>query len=158
VVGTVATNSGTLATTLTAADSKLASINSNVNKLDGKVNTANTSLTNLSNTITTVGTEKYIKTSVNQTVPPSSLYVQNVVITGSGRPLKDVTLQNGVTVKASTSNVGTIYVGGPSIQNNISNGYPLEAGQELFISISNASLVYVRTSSGRSASLHVIGS
>lgn len=158
VVGTVATNSSTLATTLTAADSKLASINSNVNKLDGKVNTANTSLTNLSNTITTVGTEKYIKTSVNQTVPPSSLYVQNVVITGSGRPLKDVTLQNGVTVKASTSNVGTIYVGGPSIQNNISNGYPLEAGQELFISISNASLVYVRTSSGRSASLHVIGS
>ncbi len=158
VVGTVATNSSTLATTLTAADNKLASINSNVNKLDGKVNTANTSLTNLSNTITTVGTEKYIKTSVNQTVPPSSLYVQNVVITGSGRPLKDVTLQNGVTVKASTSNVGTIYVGGPSIQNNISNGYPLEAGQELFISISNASLVYVRTSSGRSASMHVIGS
>ena len=158
VVGTVATNSSTLATTLTAADSKLASINSNVNKLDGKVNTANTSLTNLSNTITTVGTEKYIKTSVNQTVPPSSLYVQNVVITGSGRPLKNVTLQNGVTVKASTSNVGTIYVGGPSIQNNISNGYPLEAGQELFISISNASLVYVRTSSGRSASMHVIGS
>ena len=158
VVGAAATAATTTATTITQVDNKLATINTNVTSVNSKVDTLNTSLTTLSNSVTTVGTEKFIKTSVNQIVPPKSLYVQNITVTGSGKPLKNITLQNGITIKSSNTNSSQIYVGGTSLQTSISEGYPIDPGQEIFINIENASSIYIRTQAGRSANIHVIGS
>jgi hypothetical protein len=158
VVGAAATAATTTANTITQVDNKLATINNNVTSVNSRVDTLNTSLTTLSNSVTTVGTEKFIKTSVNQIVPPKSLYVQNITVTGSGKPLKNITLQNGITIKSSNSNSSQIYVGGTSLQTSISEGYPIDPGQEIFINIENASSIYIRTQAGRSANIHVIGS
>ena len=81
-----------------------------------------------------------------------------MTISGTGRPLKNQVLQNGLTIKSSNNNTGTIYIGGTSIQNNIEQGYPLEAGEEIFLSVGNANAIYLRTMTGRTATVNVIGS
>ena len=158
VVGGVATSTASTATNTSEISTKVSTLNTSVSTLSGKVDTANTSLTNLSNAVMTSGSDKLVKTSVNRVVPPSTLFVQKVTVSGSGKPLKNQTLQNGLSIKAGSGNGTTVYVGGPDLQNSITNGYPLLAGEELFLSISNASLVYFRTDSGRTATVNVIGS
>ena len=158
VVGDVATNTATVSTRVSAVDTKLGTLNTTLANTNTKVDTANASLTSLSTSVTTVGTEKFVKTSVNQVVPPSTLFVQTMTISGTGRPLKNQVLQNGLTIKSSNNNTGTIYIGGTSIQNNIEQGYPLEAGEEIFLSVGNANAIYLRTMTGRTATVNVIGS
>ena len=158
VVGTVATNTSNTATRISNVDNKMASLNSSVSSVSGKVDTANASLTSIANSVTTVGTEKYLKTSVNQVVPPPTIYVQTISVSGNGKPLKPGTLQNGVTIKAALGNVGQVFVGTTSLQNASNNGYPLEPGEEIFISVSNASQIYLRTTNARAETAHVIGS
>ena len=158
VVGAVATNTADISTKIVGVDSKLATLNTAVSTTNTKVDASNRSLASLSDSVTTVGTESFVKTSVNQVVPPTKLFVQSMTISGTGKPLRKQTLQNGITVKASPDNVSTVFIGGTSIQNNIAEGYPLLAGEEIFLSISNASFVFMRTNSGRSATVNVIGS
>lgn len=158
VVGAVSTNTANINTKIVGVDSKLATLNTAVSTTNTKVDASNTSLKSLSDSVTTVGTESFVKTSVNQVVPPAKLFVQSMSISGTGKPLRKQTLQNGITVKASPDNVSTVFIGGTSIQNNIAEGYPLLAGEEIFLSISNASFVFIRTNSGRSATVNVIGS
>ena len=158
VVGDVATNTANVSTRVSAVDTKLGTLNATLANTNSKVDTANASLTSLSTSVTTVGTEKFVKTSVNQVVPPSTLFVQTMTISGTGRPLKNQVLQNGLTIKSSNNNTGTIYIGGTSIQNNIEQGYPLEAGEEIFLSVANANVIYLRTMTGRTATVNVIGS
>jgi len=158
VVGAVATNTADISTKIVGVDNKLATLNTAVSTTNTKVDASNRSLASLSDSVTTVGTESFVKTSVNQVVPPTKLFVQSMTISGTGKPLRKQTLQNGITVKASPDNVSTVFIGGTSIQNNIAEGYPLLAGEEIFLSISNASFVFMRTNSGRSATVNVIGS
>ena len=158
VVGTVATNTLNTATSVTNVDSKIATLNSTVTTVSGKVDTANTSLSSVADSVTTVGTEKFVKTSVNQVVPPSTMFVETISVTGNGKPLKARTLQNGVTIKASLSNIGQVFVGTTSLQNSSTNGYPLEPGEEIFISISDSSQIYLRTATSRASTVHAIGS
>ncbi len=158
VVGSVVTNTSNTATRISNVDSKMASLNNSVSNVSAKVDTANTSLSSVADSVTTVGTEKFVKTSVNQVVPPSTIYVQTLSVSGSGKPLKAGTLQNGVNIKAALSNVGQIFIGTTSLQNASTNGYPLEPGEEIFISVSNASQIYVRTTNARASTVHVIGS
>jgi hypothetical protein len=158
VVGAVATSTTLTASKLVDVDVKLASINTNISSVSGKVDTANSSLSSLSTTVTTVGQEKYVKTSVNQVVPPATIFVQTISVTGNGKPLTNRVLQNGVTIKASSKNIGQLLVGSTNLQNSVTNGYPLEPGEEIFLSVANASAVYLRTADVRSATAHVIGS
>ena len=81
VVGAVATSTTLTASKLVDVDVKLASINTNISSVSGKVDTANSSLSSLSTTVTTVGQEKYVKTSVNQVVPPATIFVQTISVT-----------------------------------------------------------------------------
>jgi hypothetical protein len=158
VVGSVATNTANTATRVSNVDGKMATLNSAVSNITGKVDTANTSLTSLANSVTTVGTDKLLKTSVNQVVPPSTIFVETISVSGNGKPLRNRVLQNGITIKAALGNVGQVFVGTTSLQNASTNGYPLEPGEEIFISVSNSSQIYLRTTSSRSATVHAIGS
>lgn len=54
----------------------------------------------------------------------------------------------GVTVKAHSTNTDFIYVGGSNLVTNSTDGYPLEAGESLFIECSNINAVYARSNSG----------
>lgn len=49
--------------------------------------------------------------------------------------------QQGVLIKALAANSGTVYVGGSTV--STTTGYPLAAGEEVFISIENLDDVYV---------------
>lgn len=53
----------------------------------------------------------------------------------------DLALKSGVTVKALPGNTGVIYVGSSTVTS--SNGLVLEAGDQVFIDVSNVNLVYV---------------
>ena len=118
VVGGVATNTADINTKIVGVDSKLATLNTAVSTTNTKVDASNRSLASLSDSVTPVGTESFVKTSVNQVVPPTKLFVQSMTISGTGKPLRKQTLQNGITVKASPDNVSTVFIGGTSIQNN----------------------------------------
>jgi hypothetical protein len=50
-------------------------------------------------------------------------------------------LKRGVTIKAITGNANVVYVGGPELASN--NGYPLIAGESLFIAAASIEQVWV---------------
>jgi hypothetical protein len=66
-------------------------------------------------------------------------------------------LMVGVTVKAHSTNTDVIYVGGSKLVTNGTDGYPLEAGESIYIECSNLNAVYARSASG-SQKLSYIGS
>ena len=94
---------------------------------------------------------------MDRVTPPSDIYVASVKVSGAGKPLASATLQNGVTIKSSTSNTGTVYVGATNLINNTNNGFPLLPGEELFLSILDPSKIFVRADT-TSSTIHVIGS
>jgi collagen type VII alpha len=157
VVGDLVTHGATTAAQITQANQKIGTLNNTVSGVGAKVDTANTSLTTLSDSVVTVGNDKLVKTSMDRVTPPSQIYVATVKVSGAGKPLASATLQNGVTIKSSSSNIGSIFVGATSLVNSTSNGFPLLPGEELFISILDPSKIFVRTDS-RSSTIHVIGS
>jgi len=157
VVGDLVNHGATTAAQITQANQKIGSLNNTVVGVGGKVDTANTSLKTLSDSVVTVGKDKLVKTSMERVVPPSDIYVATVRVSGAGKPLASATLQNGVTIKSSSSNIGSIYVGSTNLINNTNNGFPLLPGEELFLSILDPSKIFVRTDN-TSSIIHVIGS
>ena len=55
---------------------------------------------------------------------------------------------NGVLIKADKDNSGTVYVGNSGItagnSNPTTDGFPLDAGETLFLEIDNANKIYLR--------------
>lgn len=54
--------------------------------------------------------------------------------------------QDGVQLKAADTNTGIVYVGASTVTANAADatdGFPLSAGQGLFVPITDASLIYV---------------
>ena len=157
VVGDLVSHGATTAAQITQANQKIGTLNNTVVGVGGKVDTANTSLKTLSDSVVTVGKDKLVKTSMDRVTPPSDIYVASVKVSGAGKPLASATLQNGVTIKSSTSNTGTVYVGATNLINNTNNGFPLLPGEELFLSILDPSKIFVRADT-TSSTIHVIGS
>jgi hypothetical protein len=157
VVGDLVSHGATAAAQITQVNQKIGSLNTTVSGVGGKVDTANVSLTKLSDSVVTVGLNKLVKTSVDRVTPPSDIYVTSVKVSGAGKPLASATLQNGVTIKSSSSNTGIVFIGSTNLINNTNNGFPILPGEEIFLSIVDPSKIFVRTSS-TSSTIHVIGS
>ena len=72
---------------------------------------------------------------------PSTVIANSYTVSTSVVALPSVSLTNGVVLMATSSNTGTVYVGGSTITS--STGFPLAAGQSVYYAVSNLSAIYV---------------
>jgi hypothetical protein len=68
-----------------------------------------------------------------------------------------VTLTTGIYIKANTANTSTIFVGDASIIQQPNTGYPLEAGEQLFLAVADPANVFAITGTGNQV-IHYVGS
>ena len=88
-----------------------------------------------------------MSTSIRSTVLPTTIIHGLKTVTTAGTEVALTTskmLKDGVTVKALAANTGTIYVGLNPVTSL--TGYPLAAGQSIYIKIHNSSLIYIDAS------------
>lgn len=72
-----------------------------------------------------------------------------VAVANTAVQLPSNTLVNGVVVKASASNTGTIFVGGSGVtttDDGTGNGYKLAAGEAISFAVTNSNAVYINSS------------
>jgi hypothetical protein len=123
-----------------------------ISNLDSiKTNTA--SITTISSNIT----NGKLSTKITEVTRPGSIISGSKIVTTSGSQFAKKALKSGVTIKAAPDNTAIIYVGDKSVSSAANNGYPLEAGESLFLECNNLSLLFARTVSGQGA-VHYIGS
>ena len=86
-----------------------------------------------------------LNTTVASVTLPSAVLADQVAVTSAGTavPLTDesTSLTSGVRVKALADNTGTVYVGDENVA--AATGYPLAAGEEVFVEINDLATVYV---------------
>lgn len=110
----IATSAGAINSDTTSMSNKLTTIDSVLDEIE----TANTVGSTFTNGSTTIGTSSAQMTSTS------------------------FTCNKGVTITADMSNQGTIYVGNATGVTS-STGFPLEAGDAMFLPIANPTLVYI---------------
>ncbi len=110
----IATSAGAINSDTTSMSNKLTTIDSVLDEIE----TANTVGSAFTNGSTTIGTSSAQMTSTS------------------------FTCNKGVTITADMSNQGTIYVGNATGVTS-STGFPLEAGDAMFLPIANPTLVYI---------------
>ena len=71
----------------------------------------------------------------------SSITSGQATVGTAATQLTSITLKQGVVVKASNSNTGTIYLGANGV--TISTGFELSAGETVTLPITNTNLLYV---------------
>jgi len=85
-----------------------------------------------------------LKTAVQEVVLPAAVYSgqNDVAAAGTAEVLGSAQLLlAGVTIKAKSGNVGSIFVGNSGVDN--ANGFTLAAGELIFVEVSNVSAVYI---------------
>lgn len=81
----------------------------------------------------------------------ASVYSDQQVVTASAVALTAQALSNGLCVRARSTNVGAVFVGGPGVtatDDGSGNGFSLLAGAAISLPVSNASLVFIIGTAG----------
>ena len=123
-----------------------------VSKLDS-IQTNTSAITTISSNIT----NGRLFAKISEVTRPGSIISGSKIISTSGSQFAKKALKSGVTIKAAPDNTNIVYVGDKSVSNAVNNGYPLEAGESLFLECNNLSLLFARTVSG-TGTIHYIGS
>jgi hypothetical protein len=127
------------------------------NPLIGKLTTINTNTAVLSSIKTDI-TNGNLRAKISEITRPKTVSSGSKSITPSTTQVAtNVPLLVGVTVKASSANTDAIYIGGSNLLTNPTDGYPLEAGESLYIECSNVNSLYARSVTG-TQTLSYIGS
>lgn len=99
-----------------------------------------------------------IRAKISEITRPSKITSATKIIAATTTQLNSNTpLLVGVTIKANSTNTAIVYIGGPQLLTNPNDGYPLEAGESIYIECNNLSLLYARSAEG-SQRLSYIGS
>jgi hypothetical protein len=99
-----------------------------------------------------------LRAKISEITRPGKVASATKTITPSAGQLEaNVTLKVGVTLKAHSTNTDIVYVGGSALLTNTTDGYPLEAGESIFIECANVNGLYARSVTG-SQKLSYIGS
>lgn len=99
-----------------------------------------------------------LRAKISEIARPSKIASASITVTPSAIQVKsNVPLTVGVTLKANSSNTAVIYVGGSSLLTSARDGYPLEAGESIYIECSNVNALYARSEEGNQT-LSYIGS
>jgi hypothetical protein len=127
------------------------------NPLIGKLTTINTNTAVLSSIKTDI-TNGNLRAKISEITRPKTVSSGSKSITPSTTQVAtNVPLLVGVTVKASSANTDAVYIGGANLLTNSTDGYPLEAGESLYIECSNVNSLYARSVTG-TQTLSYIGS
>jgi hypothetical protein len=127
------------------------------NPLIGKLTTINTNTAVLSSIKTDI-TNGNLRAKISEITRPKTVSSGSKNITPSTTQVAtNVPLLVGVTIKASSANTDIIYIGGANLLTNSTDGYPLEAGESLYIECSNVNSLYARSVTG-TQTLSYIGS
>jgi len=118
------------------------------NPLIGKLTTINTNTAVLSSIKTDI-TNGNLRAKISEITRPKTVSSGSKSITPSTTQVAtNVPLLVGVTVKASSANTDAVYIGGANLLTNSTDGYPLEAGESLYIECSNVNSLYARSVTG----------
>ena len=116
--------------------------------------------TNVISTIDTRLTNAFYSVKVSELTKPNRFTASSASVTatsGATQLSSNTSLKSGVTVKASATNSDIIYIGSVGLSRNITNGYPLDPGESVFLEINNLNLIYIRATTG-TQSVSYIGS
>ena len=89
----------------------------------------------------------------------SSIYADQQVVTGSAAALTTQAVQNGVTIKAKSTNTGRVFVGGATVattDDGSGNGFALLPGEAISLPVSTTAGIYIVGTA--SDIIYVIGS
>jgi len=90
-----------------------------------------------------------LRAKISEITRPSKIASGSISVTPSTTQVRTNTpLQVGITLKANSTNTAIVFVGGVSLITNPTDGYPLEAGESIYIECNNANLLYARSSEG----------
>ena len=99
-----------------------------------------------------------IRAKVSEITRPSKVTSATKTIAATTTQLNSNSpLLVGVTVKANSTNTALVYIGGPQLLTNATDGYPLEAGESIYIECNNLNALYARSAEG-SQRISYIGS
>lgn len=119
---------------------------------DIKTNTA------VISSIKTDVTNGNLRAKISEITKPNRVYSASKNITASVSQIDTNTpIKVGVTIKAHSTNTDFVYVGGANLLTNSTDGYPLEAGESIFLECNNINAVYARSNTG-TQKLSYIGS
>lgn len=132
-------------------------LSSDTSSLISKLSDIKTNTSYISGLKTDV-TNGNLRAKISEITRPSRVVSGSVTATPSTAQVKSNTPLNvGVTVKANSSNTAIIYIGSSSLVTNAKDGYPLEAGESIYIECSNLNALYCRSENGNQT-LSYIGS
>lgn len=110
---------------------------------DIKTNTA--TLTSIKTDITSGN----IRAKISEITRPAKVASATKTLTSTSSQIETNTaLKVGVTLKAHSTNTDIVYVGGSNLVTNGTDGYPLEAGESIYIECANLNALYARAASG----------
>jgi len=160
------TNLPTISTNVSSIKNSATNINSSISKQTTSIETLKSTvdglqslISNLNSTVSTIEGRKRMHVSAMTNVP-STVSSGKAVVSPTGTQLKTpgvVSLTSGVYIKSNAGNSATVFVGDAKILQSASNGYPLEAGEQLFLAVDDPGNIYAISSTG-SQVLHFVGS
>jgi len=66
-------------------------------------------------------------------------------------------LTNGIYIRANSANTSTVFIGDARVVQSPNNGYPLEAGEQIFLAVADPGNVFAISGTGNQV-LHYVGS
>ena len=157
--GQVKTDVNTIKTSVTSTNTSISTQTTAINQLKSTVDGLQTLVSSLNSTVATIDGTKRMRVSSNSDVP-NTIRSGRAAVTTSGVQLTTsgvTSLTNGIYIKASSSNTSTVFVGDARIIQQPNSGYPLEAGEQLFLAVADPGNVFAISGTGNQA-LHYVGS
>jgi len=157
--GQVSTDITQLKSSVSTVSTSISSQTSAIGALKTTVDGLQTLVSNLNATVATIDGSKKMRVASSPNVP-RTVKSGKTNVTPSGTQLGAggvVTLTTGIYIKANTANTSTIFVGDASIIQQPNTGYPLEAGEQLFLAVADPANVFAITGTGNQV-IHYVGS
>jgi len=157
--GQVSTDITQLKSSVSTVSTSISSQTAAIGTLKTTVDGLQTLVSNLNATVATIDGSKKMRVASSPNVP-RTVKSGKTNVTPSGTQLGAggvVTLTTGIYIKANTANTSTIFVGDASIIQQPNTGYPLEAGEQLFLAVADPANVFAITGTGNQV-IHYVGS
>jgi hypothetical protein len=157
--GQVKTDITTLKSSVATVSTSISAQTAAINSLKTTVTGLQTLVSNLNSTVATVDGSKKMRVASSPNVPSAVKSGRtNVTPSGSQLGTSGVTpLANGIYIRANSANTSTVFVGDAKIVRSPNTGYPLEAGEQLFLAVSDPANVFAISGTGNQV-LHYVGS
>jgi len=157
--GTVKTDIATLKKSVATVSTSISAQTAAINTLKTTVAGLQTLVSNLNSTVATIDGSKKMRVASSPNVP-SIVKSGRTNVTPSGTQLATAgvtSLTNGIYIRANSANTSTVFIGDATVIQAPNNGYPLEAGEQLFLAVADPGNVFAISGTGNQV-LHYVGS